>query len=133
MKKVEIALLIIILILVGILINYDTLAIWTKKYISQRQFKNSKLFIITNKLYNVFQVIRRFSLVYILKSKFYQFYLAMAIAIIATKIGIYYRSQLQEAIPIWLDKSIGFLIVSAAWEIICVVTKMIDERTNNKQ
>ena len=77
MKKVEIALLIIILILVGILINYDTLAIWTKKYISQRQFKNSKLFIITNKLYSVFQVIRRFSLVYILKSKFYQFYLAI--------------------------------------------------------
>ena len=133
MKKIEIALLIIILILVSILIYYNPLIIWLKRHISQRKFKPNKILAILNKLYDTFRVIRRFSLVYALKNRFYKFYLLVAIAIVVTKISIYFHPQIEDSIPILLDKSLDFLIVSSAWEIICIITKTIDDKINDRK
>ena len=130
MTSIEIVLTIFILILVVILIYHNTLIKLISKYIRDRQRQTNKIVRTFKKIYGVFQRIRRFSLVYQLKNRFYKFYLIIAIAVIITKFSFYYHPRLEESI--WINKFIDFLIVSSAWEIICVITKIIDKKINKK-
>ena len=132
MLVTEIILLIVILLLLGILIYYSFLIKLAKKIHSDFKYSDCQLFSFIIWIYNTFKKIRRFSLVYIFRNRFYKLYLAIAIAVVAVKIIVYYYPQAQQTLPLWLNKSTDFLIVSAAWEIICIITKTIEEKTNIK-
>ena len=130
MTSVELVLLTIIIILVFILIQQNFLESAVFKIFSRHRKQVNKILAILEKLYNIFKKARRFSLINILKNKFSRLYLIAAMGILLGKIILYFEPQLENNLPVALNKSFNFLIVSAAWEIICVVTKMIDERVS---
>lgn len=132
MTVIEFFLLIAIFILLLILINYGTLTKVTSKIITSNKNKLAKVSVIFRASYHIFQKARHFSLVSILKNKFNRLYLAIAIAIIIIKISLYYNLITQDSLPIWMTKSTDFLFISAAWELICIVTKFIEDKTNTK-
>ena len=132
MTLVEIVLLVIILILFFISINQNLLFIKTKSKLRQNKTHVDRLFQLLKKVYSLFQKARRFSIVYILRNRFYKFYLIIAVSVVATKIFLHYNPQAIPKMPILSNKIIDFLIVSSAWEIICVFTKIIDQNISKK-
>ncbi len=132
MSAIEIVLLILILLLLSTLFYYDSLIKIVKKKQSKVRLANSKIVTFFRRIYSIFKTIRRFSLVYIIRNKFYRLYLAIAVAVVAIKIIVYYHPPIRQTLPLWLNKSTDFLIVSAAWEIICLITKTIEDKTNTK-
>lgn len=132
MTLIEITLLIIVLILIVVLINQDIL---TNIFVSQHNKNKAKISILIKlfkKAYGLFKKAKKLSFVYIFKNKFYKFYLIIAISIVLAKIFIHYNPQAINNLPIWIGKSIDFLIVSSAWEIACVITKIIDEKASKR-
>ena len=128
MTSVEIALLAIIIILAIILIQQNFLAGLVFRGFKRRKNFIYKILAILEKLYNIFKRIRRFSLTNIVKNNFFKLYLAVAIGVPLGKIILYFEPQIENDLPVALNKSLDFLFMSAAWEIICVITKIIDDR-----
>lgn len=128
MTSVELVLLVIIIILVIILIQQNFLESAVSKRFSKHRDRINKILAISKKIYNIFKKVRRFSLINIFKNKFSRLYLIAAIGVSLGKIILYFKPQIENNLPVVLNKSLDFLIVSAAWEIICVVTKTIEDR-----
>lgn len=132
MTSVEFTLLLIILILIIILIQQKHLENIVASKFNKYRNKINKISKILEQAYNIFKKARYFSLVNIFKNRFYKFYLIVAMVIVAGKIILHFEPQLKHNLPVLVDKSINFLIVSSVWEIICVVTKVIDKRISKK-
>ena len=132
MTIIEIFLLIAILILLLILINYKCLTKTTKKIIAANNNKLTKIFTIFKNIYRSFQKTRHFSILYIFKNKFYWLYLVFALVVVIVKISLYYNLIAKASLPIWIIRSTDFLIVTAGWELICIITKFIEDQVTKK-
>lgn len=132
MTSIEITLFVIILILIVVLMNQNNLTNIFISQLAKNQAKINILLRLFKKIYGIFKKARRFSFVYIFKNKFYKFYLVIAISVISIKILLHYNTQAIHSLPIWISKIVDFLIVSSAWELICIITKMIDEKISKK-
>ena len=128
MTLIEITLFIIILILIVVLINQDNLTNIIRVQRAKHKAKIDITLELLKKLFGIFRKVRRFSLIYIFNSNFYKVYLVFAISVIFTKIFLHYNAHAIFRSPVWLGNIVDFLIVSSAREIICVLTKIIDDQ-----
>ena len=127
MTSIEVFLLIFSLILILILFNYSAAGDFANKKI-----KIGTIITFFSKTYRVFQKIRQLSLIYLFKNKFYKVYLLLAITVVVVKLNLHYNSQLNDALPSWTHKAINFLIVSSVWELICIITKLVENKISKK-
>ena len=129
MKPIELAILITIIILIILLIYYDALYNYFKKIIQKNLNSIYGLLTIFDIIYHAIKLIRKFSISYILKSRLKNSYLFIPISILLAKIFINYNIQFQNNLPNWFHQIINFLIIPAVWELICYVTKIVDDQT----
>ena len=127
MALIEAGLIIIILILIIVLINHNSLIKLIK---SKVEFQ--PILKIFERFSNLIKKLRRFSLVFILKQRIYHIYIIVAITIVTIKIYTHYNPQMSNIFPVWLDKSMDFLLLSSAWEIVCLLTKIIEQNIDKK-
>lgn len=132
MNLIEVILLILSIFLGLCLIYFKQLARLAKRFLVVHNHRLTNLNLVFKSIYQVLRKLRRFSVVYVLKNQYYRVYLAIAIAIILTKIGFHYQPQAAQSSPIWVHKATDFLIISAAWELICLATKIIEQKFNQK-
>ena len=132
MISIEFALLIVILILIIILIGQKYLAKAIKHKLVEHKLAINRLLNLLGKTYSILQKARRFSLFYVFKNNFYWLYLFIAIGIIIIKILLHFDIYSSNSLPTWIHNSVDFLIISSAWEIICIVTKLLDRKISRK-
>ena len=126
MTPIEVTLLAISIVLLLILLFYAKISAFLSKIAIRNSTFINKICKTTEKLYNIFTKLRKFSLSYILKNKFQQFYIFIPLLIVGLKISTNHSSTLGNIIPSWMNKSIDFLMVSASWELVCFTTKILD-------
>jgi len=127
MTSIEVFLLIFSLTLILILFNYSAAGDFAKKKI-----KIGTIITLFSKIYKVFQKTRQLSLIYLFKNKLYKVYLLVAITVVIVKLNLHYNSQFHDALPSWTHKAINFLIVSSAWELICIITQLVENKISKK-
>lgn len=132
MTLIEVILLILSLFLGFCLIYFKQLSKLAKHFLKVNHHRLTNLNLTLKSIYQVLRKLRRFSVVYVLKNQYYQIYLVIAITIVLTKIGFHYQPQAAYASPMWIHKITDFLIISSAWELICLATKIIEQKLNQK-
>ena len=132
MTIVEITLVAIALILVVILVNQTHLSNLAVDTLAQNKKTFDKILIILTIIYRIFRKARRFSAIYVFKNNFSQIYLAVTVIVVFIKILLYKSASFALFLPIEIEKIVNFLILSSAWEIACVVTKIIDNKMSHK-
>jgi len=132
MTLIEVVLLTLSIFLGFCLIFFQQLAKLAKKYILSQKYGLKKLNLCLKSLYEIWLKLRRFSVVYVLKNQYYRIYLAIAISIVLTKIGFYYQPQAAQNSPLWVHQITDFLIISSGWELICIASKIIEQKSNQK-
>ena len=132
MTLIEVVLIILSLSLGLCLIYFEQLSKLAKGFLAHKKYKFAKFNLVFKSLYQILLKLRRFSVVYVLKNQYYRIYLAIAISIVLTKIGFHYQPQAAHDSPLWVHKITDFLIISSAWELICLSTKIIEQQLNKK-
>ena len=127
-----ITLLIISLILLLAIIYYDILVKIALNLINNNNYiiiYINNLFTIINKL---FRMSRRFSVFYIVKSQLNNYYIFVPLFILACKLVLDHANSTQYSFPNWFSKLINFFVITAGWELLCFVTKIIDDYPKNR-
>ena len=132
MTLIEAVLLFLSILLGFCLIYFKQLSRLAKKYVSPQKYRLKKINLFFKIIYQILLKLRRFSVVYVLKNQYYRIYLAIALSIVITKIGWHYQPQTAQNAPLWVHKITDFLIISSAWELICLGTKIIEQQLNKK-
>ena len=132
MTTIELTLVAIGLILILILINQKKLTNLISALFVKNENKIDKIIKLFKRAYNIFKKARRFSVVYVFKRNFSKVYLVVAVTIVVIKILLYSNAQLTQNLPIGVSKLVDFLIVSSAWEIACIATKIIEAKISKK-